>query len=233
MLRRNKLHFEVFQAGKIKWLIKFLINSLCSGKSQRLHFIPGQSSQLWNSFPIQSCQSPACRSRHTSFSTASVHIPPVCQHVMPVFCWAYLRLFFLVYPMAWMLAQRVKLTRVKATIKTKAFWWPSRAFVPVTGCTVPMLETCSGLFAAWQQNANCFSSKGTEAVDLTWCVQQMEAQHRFSSCTFSLLTQTLTFKMVQEQQIKAETEKKQELCFFPPPAVLLVTNKLPVSTALC
>jgi len=58
--------------------------------------------------------------------------------------------------MAGMLAQKVSPMRVMATIKTEAFWWPSRRFGQQGGG-----GPCSGLFGVSQQ-----LGYPAEAVDL-------------------------------------------------------------------
>lgn len=79
----------------------------------------------------------------------------------------------LVYLMAGMLAQRVDPMRVMATMKTQAFWWPSRRRGHDGGggggrggwSYSPMLDRRSGSFGGCQQLPNC-SPAETAAEDL-------------------------------------------------------------------
>lgn len=83
---------------------------------------------------------------------------------------AYLRSCFLVYLMAGMLAQRVSPMRVMTTIKTVAFWWPSRSLGRrgvVVPCWTPWFRVVWRLSAAPKLFCNRNSSSRPDLMGLT------------------------------------------------------------------
>ena len=79
---------------------------------------------------------------------------------------AYLRSCLLVYLMAGMLAQRVSPMRVMTTIKTEAFWWPSRS-LGRRGVVSPMLDPLFRVVRRLSAAPKLFSNrKGSSRPDL-------------------------------------------------------------------
>lgn len=100
-----------------------------------------------------------CGSRHTSFWTVSLHIPPHCQHVYPV-SWGMLAVVLTCVSNGRDVSSEGQPNEGNGHYQNRGLLVaPQGIRAGGVGSYSPMLDPCSGSFGDCQQYANCFSAE--------------------------------------------------------------------------